>query len=628
MAMGTAVESHPLKDRLKAVPNKTGIYVFRDPKGNVLYVGKATSLRSRLRSYFAPSYALSPKTRQMVSKAADFEYILTESEQEALILECNYIKRHRPPYNISLRDDKNFPYLKIDLTEDFPQILITRRVERDSARYFGPYASAGSVRRTLDLLKKLFPYRSCTRVITGKDPRPCLEFYIHRCVGPCIGAASKQEYGDVIRQVILFLEGKTEVVVKGLKHKMDKSSEALDYERAAALRDQIQAIQRVHEGQRVLAVGRGDLDVIALAREKDQAWTEVFFIRQGKLIGRDQFILDGTQDEETPQVLASFVKQFYDSAPYIPPTILLQHPLSEGPLIQSWLQQKRTRPVRIVVPQRGVKRKLVSMVEENAAQGLEQHKARFLADASSLEAALEELREQLSLPRLPSRVECYDISNIQGTNSVGSMVVFEDGRPRPAHYRRFKIKGVREINDYAMMQEVLRRRFHRLGEIRGNTQEPLEPQKTPPDDGTIWGIVPDLVLIDGGKGHLGAALEVFLELGIDFVPLASLAKENEELFVTHASEPIVLPRSSPALHLVQRLRDEAHRFAITYHRKLRSQKSVQSALDTVPGIGPKRKRMLLRRLGSVKGIKEATLEELAVIPGMTRTLAQKVKEFL
>ena len=590
-------------------------------------MGKAAVLRHRLRSYFSSPSALAPKIRTMVSKVEGFDFILTESEQEAVILECNLIKEHKPPYNARLKDDKSYPFIKIDVKEDFPLVYITRKVAKDGARYFGPFASVTSVRRTLSLLKKLFPYRSCTKTITGTDPRPCLDYYIHRCAGPCIGAANRQQYSEIIDQVVLFLEGKTNRVVRSISKRMLEAADSLEFERAAVLRDQLAAIEKVHEGQKVLHLTSENMDIVAAASGGREAWVEVFFIRQGKLIGRDHFIMEGTQDDEPSRILSAFVKQFYDATPYVPPRILVQHPLEDSGVIEGWLRHKRQGAVRIHVPLRGEKRRLIQMVAENANEALGQLKVRRLSDAANLDAAMMELQDALSLPRPPRRIECYDISNIQGSNPVGSMAVFEDGKPRPSHYRRFKIKNVAGVDDYSMMREVLTRRFRRLakagedGPSNGAAPEPRESS-----GGNSWGIVPDLVLIDGGKGHLGAALQVFLELGIDFVPIASLAKENEELFVPYMAEAIVLPRSSQGLFLVQRARDEAHRFAITFHRERRSKRSIASTIDLVPGIGPKRRRMLLRRFGSVNGVREASLEDVAAVPGMTLKLARMVKE--
>ena len=640
-------------EKVRSLPHKPGVYLMRDAEGGVLYVGKAADLRSRVRSYFGSPFGLQPKIESMVSHVSDVEIMLTSSAQEALILENNLIKRHRPHYNSRLKDDKTYPYMKIDLTEEFPRVYFTRRVERDGARYFGPYASAGSLRKSMDLIKKLFPYRSCNRVITGKDPRPCLDYYIHRCVGPCIGAASKEQYGEVVSQVIMFLEGKQEQVAKELREKMEQAAEELAFERAAVLRDQVQAIERTMEHQRVVSTDMVDRDVIALAKNKDEAWVEVFFIRRGKLIGRDHFMMEGVQDEDSSQSIASFVKQFYSSASYIPSEILLQHPPEEADIIRSWLEDRKGGKVSLLVPQRGEKKKLVTMVSENAQQGLSQVRVAWMADTGALSSAMEELQEALNLPRLPGRIECYDISNIQGTNPVGSMAVFEDGKAKPAHYRRFKIKSITGIDDYAMMQEMLRRRFRRLGHLQAESagyseDRPEEDRasakssgdgrgtdKIPAISGSLvrkgddsFGVVPDLVLIDGGKGHLNAVLEVMLELGVKGVPLASIAKEEEELFTPDSSEPIVLPRNSQALYLVQRVRDEAHRFAVTFHKSLRSKRGTRSVMDDIPGIGPKRKRALLRKYGSVQAIRTATIDDLASVPGMTRASAQRLKELL
>ena len=614
-------------DRLRATPAKPGVYIMRGRSGAVLYVGKAAKLRNRLRSYFAKKANHPSKIREMVKRVADFEYIVAESEQEALLLECNLIKQNKPPYNARLKDDKSYPFIKVDLTEDFPQVYITRTVKRDGSRYFGPFASASSVRRTLALLKKLFPYRSCTKTITGNDPRPCLDFYINRCVGPCIGAVDKDQYRDVIDQVFLFLEGKADRILKSLESRMIEASETLEFEKAASVRDQIQAIEKVHEGQKVLHLSSETLDLIALATDGDEAWMEVFFVRQGKLVGRDHFIMTSTNNDTPSEILSAFVKQFYEVNPYVPPRILVQNELMDTEAIEAWLSEKRRSRVRIYVPQRGEKRRLMRMVAENASEGMEQRRVQAAAEEGALGRAMEELQEALNLPTLPRRMECYDISNTQGSNPVGSMVVFEEGKPKSSDYRKFQIKAVDGIDDYSMMREMLTRRFRRLADPKSQVAE-IDETDRGESKGQAWEHAPDLVLIDGGKGHLGAALQVFLELGITSIPLASLAKENEELFVPQTPEPIVLPRTSPALFLVQRLRDEAHRFAITYHRQRRSKKSTTSALDHVPGIGPKRRQMLIRQFGSVQGVREATLEDVAAVPGMTLTLASKVKEWL
>jgi len=469
----------------------------------------------------------------------------------------------------------------------------------------------------MKVLKGIFPFRSCSRVITGTDPRPCLDYYIHRCIGPCIGAADKQEYAEVIKQVILFLEGKQETVARGLENRMEKAAEALDFETAAVIRDQIEAIYRVIEGQKIAATVRGEQDVIAFASDKNEAFVQVFFIRSGKLIGRESFVLQGTSAEEPKQIMSSFIKQFYGSSPYVPPLILIQHPVEDKSTIEKWLQSRKGSKVQIRVPYRGNKKQLVDIVAENAEQGLQQRKLRQQAAPSELAEALAEIEKELRLPRLPSRMECYDISNIQGRAAVGSMVVFDKGKPKPAHYRRFRIKTVPGADDYAMLQEVLQRRFK-----RSMLQAGAESSHD------IWAVLPDLVLIDGGRGQLNAVLSVMQEMGAESIPVASLAKENEEIFIPRQAEAIGLPASSAGLQLLQRLRDEAHRFAISYHLRIRRKESFTSALDSIPGIGAKRKRALLRQFGSVQGIKQASMEELATAKGMSQSAAEKIKELL
>ncbi|MFQ5997139.1 MAG: excinuclease ABC subunit UvrC [Dehalococcoidales bacterium] len=603
-----------IEEQLNRLPNGPGVYLMRDAEGNILYVGKAANLHHRVRSYFGAGQKLSPKLLKMVSRVADIDFYVTASEQEALILELNLIKRHHPRYNVRLKDDKTFPYLKINSKEDWPRVYITRRVEQDGARYFGPFASAKSVRQTLKMVKGIFPFRSCTRLITGTDSRACLEYHIGHCVAPCIGVVGKSEYAEVIKEVILFLEGKQEKVVRELQDKMNKAAEGLDFEKAALYRDQIEAIDKVVEGQRIAATVRGEQDVIAFSQDKGQAYVQVFFIRNSKLTGRESFVLQGTEHEEPHQIMTSFVKQFYSSSPNIPPLLLLQHPVEDMSVLKDWLESKRGTKVEIQVPRRGNKKQLVDIVAENARQGLEQLKIKQLATPKELETALAEIEKELHLSHPPLRMEAYDISDIQGRAAVGSMVVFERGRSKPAHYRRFKIKTVSGANDYAMLSEVLKRRFKHLGD------------ETPTAD--TWAMIPDLVLIDGGKGQLNAALAAMDEIGVSSVPMASLAKENEEIFIPQKTKPIVLPRSSPGLQLLQRLRDEAHRFALGYYQKVRKRETFSSAFDNVPGIGAKRKRALLKQFGSVPAIREASIEELAATKGMTESLAKKVKEYL
>ena len=588
---------------------------MRNARGNILYVGKAKNLRNRVRSYFTSPAKLLPKTRLMVEQVYDFEYFVVSSEQEALILELNLIKRYWPPYNVLLKDDKTFPYLKIKFSEAWPRIHITRRIEDDGSHYYGPFANIHSLRRTLDVLKRIFPLRTCTLPVDPQKKRkPCLKYHMGYCLAPCSGNVSRSDYDKVLVQLIQFLDGKHEQVTRSLKKRMEEAAESLNFEQAARFRDQLQAVQDVIEGQSIAMKVRGEQDVIAFAADNDQACVQVFMIRHGKLIGRESFTLKGTHNEEPGQIMTSFVKQFYSASPYIPSLLVLQYPVEDPEIIEKWLSEKKKAKVRFEVPLRGKKKQLVDIVAENARQGLEQLKIKQLAAPANLTEALTEIQTELKLPRLPSRMECYDISNIQGQDAVGSMVVFEDGRPKTSHYRCFKIKTVEGANDYAMLQEMLRRRFKRASN-KDRSQ------------GT-WAIMPDLVLIDGGKGQLNSVLEIMREIGMEEIPLASLAKENEEIFLPGCSSPVVLAKSSLGLKLLQRLRDESHRFAITYFQKMHKKRTFASALDGVPGIGPKKKKALIKQFGTISGIRQASIEELTAVDGITHDLAQKIKEYL
>jgi len=599
-----------LEERLRALPDRPGVYIFKDAEGTVLYVGKSVSLRERVRSYFAAPASLDHKTRELVGRIADFQVILTDNELEALVLENNLIKQYRPRYNIRLRDDKGYPFIKVTTNEAWPRVLKTRRLEDDGARYFGPFSSAGSVDRTLRLLKKVFPY--CTRdsVIDGKQKRPCFYYYIGRCLGACAGLADPVAYQAVIRQVILFLEGKGDQVVADLRREMEAAAEALQFERAAALRDQIRALDHVLERQKVVSAQMEDEDVIAFAREGGEACVQVFFIRRGRLIGSESFVLQGTEGEDPSRVMTSFVTQFYEHAAQVPRTLLLQHEIEEWSVIEEWLRQKRRNKVFIRVPRRGEKRELVELVARNALQTLEQMRLKWLSEKQRQAGALAELRQALDLPAIPRRIEGYDISTLQGQAAVGSMVVFQDGAPKRSDYRRFRIQTVEGQDDFAMLGEVLRRRFKRAS-----------------SEGAGWSELPDLVLVDGGAGQVSAAQEALREAGLE-IPLIGLAKKEEAIYRSGRPEPLLLPRDSMALYLLQRLRDEAHRFAITYHRKERGKKGLRSRLDEIPGIGPRRRALLLRRFGSVEGIRQASEEELAAVPGIGRAIARELKERL
>jgi excinuclease ABC subunit C len=644
-----------MNDRIQSVlnslPHKPGIYLMKDAQGTILYVGKAISLYNRVRSYFQESSDLGPKNRSMVAKVDDIEFLVVKNEVEALVLESNYIKQYRPKYNVLLRDDKNYPYIKVSLTEDFPRVYRVRSFQRDGNRYFGPYTNSGAVDSTLDLLNKLFAYRTCRYDASAwappRDgeppsgwkqkllPRPCTQYYIHRCIAPCVAYATREEYDAVIQQVILFLEGKHDEVVKHLQEQMQQAAEHLNFEEAARIRDRIKAVERILEKQRIIHTeGRDDQDVIALASAEDETCAQVFFFRNGKLVGRDFFILQGTRDSSPGEVMSSFLQQFYESSPHVPAEIIVEAEPDDRAVVQSWLKEKRKAAVTITEPKRGEKLRLVEMVKQNAQEVLEQQRIKWLTDSQKTQLALEELQEALNLAAPPQRIECYDISNTQGTNSVGAMVVFEMGRPKSSEYRRFKIKTVEGPNDFASHQEMLRRRFRRQAsheresevyydEKEGESIVQLEQEVALQHD---WAL-PDLIIIDGGKGQLSAAMEVLQELHID-IPTVGLAKENEEIFVPGSPDPIILPRSSQGLYMVQRIRDEAHRFGITYHRKLRSERSFKSVLDEIPGIGPKRKQALMKHYGTVRAISAASIDELAALNGMTRDAAEKVKEYI
>ena len=636
---------------LNSLPHKPGIYLMKDAQGTILYVGKAISLYNRVRSYFQESSALGPKNRSMVAKVEDIEFLVVKNEVEALVLESNYIKQYRPKYNVLLRDDKSYPYIKVSLTEDFPRVYRVRSFQRDGNRYFGPYTNSGAVDSTLDLLNKLFAFRTCRYDAStwapprnGEPPngwkqkllpRPCTQYYIHRCIAPCVAYATREEYDAVIQQVILFLEGKHDEVVKKLQEQMQQASENLNFEEAARIRDRIKAVERILEKQRVIHTeGQDDQDVIALASGEDETCALVFFFRSGKLVGREFFILQGTRDSNPGEIMSSFIQQFYESSPHVPAEMIVEAEPDDKPVVQSWLKEKRGGAVNITAPKRGEKLRLVEMVKQNAQEVLEQQRIKWLTDSQKTQLALEELQEALNLVAPPQRIECYDISNTQGTNSVGAMVVFEAGRPKTSEYRRFKIKTVEGPNDFASHQEMLRRRFRKQSSSINATETALdynEGENALPIEQEMalqheWAI-PDLIIIDGGKGQLSAAMEVLQELHID-IPTIGLAKENEEIFVPGSPDPIILPRSSQGLYMVQRIRDEAHRFGITYHRKLRSDRTFKSVLDEIPGIGPKRKQALMKHYGSVRAISAASIDDLAALNGMNRDAAEKVKEYI
>jgi len=609
---------------LDTLPPKPGCYIMKNNGGTVIYVGKAINLRNRVRSYYHASGDGREKVAQLIQEIADIDWIVVSSELEALILEMTLIKKHMPHFNVRLKDDKRYPYIKVHWADPFPKVTVTRQMEQDGSRYFGPYTSVWAVHQTLDLLRKIFQYRSCDRIITGQDPRPCLYYDIKLCTAPCIGVIDQANYRQIIDDLCKFLEGRSEAIIYRLKDAMQTSSEALNYEKAAAIRDQILAIEKVVEKQKVVSSKDMDSDVIALARSNGQVCVQVFFIRSGKLIGREYFILEGTSDEKTSAILTQFIEQYYDEASFVPKELLLPEDVEEAHIIQQWLRQKRGgEKVELKVPQRGSQHELVQLASENAMETLRALKTQWAADTHKQSEALAELQKALGLSQPPNRIECYDISNIQGTAAVGSMVVFEQGIPSKKHYRRFNIKTVEGVDDFASMQEVLLRRFKRW---QAADELKIEPGVNPD---LAFSLLPDLLIVDGGKGQLGRAVLVLKEFNLqEKVSAVGLAKEEEALFQPGIEQALMLPRNSQGLYLLQRIRDEAHRFAITAHRNLRNKRGMASQLDSIAGIGPARRKALIKKFGSVEKIRQASIEELREVQGVTKEIAKRIKENL
>jgi excinuclease ABC subunit C len=624
-----------LQQILDNLPHKPGVYLMKDDKGRIIYVGKSKELFNRVRSYFHRSVT-DEKTRRLRSRIADIEFIVTgsgpddeEGELNALRLENTLIKRHKPQYNIALKDDKSYPYIKVTWADPFPTVQFTRRMVQDGSRYFGPF-NARSIRETLDVLRRIFPYLTCDREITGKDDRACLYYDIKLCNGPCIGEVNRVEYRATIQQLMRFLEGHTDEVLENLHQRMEIAAEALRFEQAARFRDQIKAINSLIESRKVINVGGPDQDVIGFASSNGDAIAQVFFIRQGKLIGRENFPMENVLEEDCAQVIESFIQQFYDRAAYIPPEIMLPVDVEGHAVLERWLKgQRGGKRVRLHIPQRGRKRELVQMANDNAAEVLSVLQVQWHADTVRQEGALKQLQEALHLPGLPNRIECYDISTTQGTAIVASRVVFVKGVPRKSEYRRFNIQSVEHegSDDYQSMREALTRRFKRYVSARDNP-EPIQPGKKDTDE--TWRLLPDLLIVDGGKGQLNVAVEVLEQFDLmGKVPVAGLAKQMEELFIPGQKRSILLPRRSTGLFLVQRVRDEAHRFAITSHRRRRAKESLASQLESVPGIGPARRKALLNAFDkSIKKIRNASVDEIAAVPGIGPELAQIVKEHL
>lgn len=582
-----------LSTQLKKVPDRPGVYVFKDRRGKVLYVGKGRSLRKRIQSYFRQSSSTAPKLQVMLRFTTDFDFYVTDNETEALILECNLIKKHRPPFNVTYRDDKSYPYLAITLEDEFPRVTVTREKHRRGRKYYGPFAQARAIRHTLDTLRRIFPVRTCRGAKPGRQSgSPCLNYHIKRCLGPCTGKVSSGEYRRVVEQVCLFMEGREDQVIAYLEKEMKKAAGRLEFEKAAYFRNRLEAAHHVLEKQKIVSEAKEDRDAIGLATNREMVCVELFTVRQGRLTGSDSFILNrGTGD-----VLSSFVKQYYVAASFIPKEILLPVSIEDQELLESFLSKKRKSKVLIKVPQRGKKRKLVELAGRNAAHYLEMQEAKREVESKRTLTSLMQLQEKLALSFLPLRIECFDVSTVHGKGSVGSLVSFKQGRPDKSKYRRFRIKMADRRSDFAMMKEVVQRRFKRMQERK-------------------FASPPDLVIVDGGKPQLSAAQQALDELGIQDVALAALAKKEEQLFLPGRSQPVLLPQGSEALYLVKRIRDEAHRFAITYHRHLREKAVRKSILDGVSGVGPVRKKRLMNYFGSSERLKKASLEELEkVVP--------------
>jgi excinuclease ABC subunit C len=661
-----------LEPTVKNLPMEPGCYLFYNKSDQVIYVGKAINLRNRVRSYFNPTtWIQSPKTGRLVHDITRIEFVVRGSELEALIQEAELIKQYRPQYNIKLKDDKRYPYLKVTWNEDFPTVIVTRRMERDGARYYGPFSDTKAVYATRDLLRRMFPFLDCDRDITGHDRRACMYYDIKLCSGPCIGAVQRNEYRANIQRLCDFLDGRSEAVVADLQLRMDKAATGMQFERAAQYRDQLRSVRHVVERQRIVSNATTDQDVIAFARDEGDTCVEVLFIRGGKLLGQEYFVLDGAEGANEQEVLNSFVQQFYGEAAYVPPEVLLPAQIDEAVILESWLRHKRGSSVQLKVQRSKTDTDLVSLASQNASATLSMLKAQWQEDTHRQESILIELQNALNLPRSPVRIECYDISNTQGTAMIGSMVVFVHGVPNKSDYRRFNIRDIQGPNDFESMRQTLRRRFQRWKDAvanrelnrqlntttnNGNTTESTAVTDAPPNlvaDATVpvakakkpatemkigsgkakaesdakWALLPDLLLIDGGKGQLHVAVDVLKEFDLlHIVPVVSLAKQQEEIFMPDKADSIMLPRQSQAFYLVQRVRDEAHRYGITSHRKQRARVGMASQLDAIPGVGPGRRKVLLEHFGSVVGIRNATIEELTqfVPEAIARTIKDKL----
>ena len=601
--MDAVMPTSGVEEKLARLPDRPGVYLYKDAKAQVIYVGKAASLRGRVRSYFQESRPRDPKTDSLVRQICDLEYIVTDNELEALMLEANLVRKHRPRYNIILRDDKHYPFLKLTTDEEFPRLVVARRVKDDGATYYGPFYPATAMRETLRLTRQLFPLRTCSIEIDGRLERPCIQYAIHRCNAPCTGWETREGYAQTVQRVERFLEGKDDDLARTLTKEMEAAAAEMKFERAAVLRDQIQSLNRVRERQKIISVEELDQDVLGVVRQGSDACVELFFVRKGRLVGQEAFFFDKVAGWSDGEVLSAFVRQFYGKNVTPPAEILLSEDVTEAELLTEYLSGLAGRRVQLQVPQRGTRREFVAMAESNAAIALQNH---LLSRGNRTQLVQEDLQRALGLAELPNRIEGYDISHIQGTDQVGSLVVWENGAMKKDDYKRYKIKTVTGADDFASLREMLTRRFTRALEHGG----PL----------------PDLVLIDGGRGQVNVGASVLSELGFDDIAVASLAKQEEEVYRAESLAPLVLDPTSPALQTLQKIRDEAHRFAITYNKTLRTTRTLSSVLDTIPGVGPTIRTSLLKTLGSARRVREASVAELAAVPKVTPKMAQRIYE--
>ena len=609
---------------LKNLPDKPGVYLMKNSLGEVIYVGKAKILKNRVKSYFQNSKNHSEKVRVMVKNISEFEYIVTDSEMEALILECNLIKKYSPKYNILLKDDKFYPFIKITIKDDYPRVFVTRNFAKDGSKYFGPYTNGAAVYETINLIYKIFPLRTCKLAIreNGEKVRPCLNYHIKKCFGPCGGHITKEEYGKMISDIIDVLSGKETYVTKMLKDEMERAAEELEFEKAAALRDKILSIEAIVEKQKIFKTMEGDEDFINIEQDEKDSCIQVFFSRDGKIIGREHFIFENTANEGIGEIIEEFIATFYGGTAKVPKTIFVPE-INELELMEEYLTIKRGSKVWIKVPQKGQKKDMLEMVKNNAQITLEKFKDKYLKDKELNRVSLLELQELLSLDEWPSRIEAYDISNIQGVDSVGTMIVFEEGRAKNSDYRRFKIKTVKGANDYDSMREILTRRFnHGLDEIKAIQQRDLKLSAGK------FSTFPDLIMMDGGKGQVNIALEVLKSLNID-IPVCGLVKDDKHQTrgIVYNNKELIINRGSNLMQLIRRIQDEVHRFAITYHRSLRDKRTLHSILDDIPNVGEKRRRALLMKFGSVDNIKKATIEELLDTQSIDKKSAQSIYNY-